>query len=321
MPDPTSPSPHPRSPRVGGSAALEGEVLPPAIRTVNPSPPPLEEVAAAPPLAVGSRVVMAALGVLALALAGGAGAFGTYVWRHHAVVAGAQSHATTLALSRLGQQVADLKASVELAQQDPTVRNLKKGVDQLKAELDNLRTTEATAVAQLTGRLDKPVTPAMSPAIADVVARLDKLDHDPRLADITARLDRIERQVSAAAATGSITPHAAAVQPPATQPAAAPPPTAQSSASSPSAAQPSVAQTVVSQASLAAKPVRPVVLDNWIVRDVYSGIALVEGRSGSVREVVPGEMLPGAGEVRAIQRHGRGWVVVTSRGIIDTETW
>ena len=81
-------------------------------------------------------------------------------------------------------------------------------------------------------------------------------------------------------------------------------------------------QAAVTQTAVAAKPsVRPAVLDNWIVRDVYSGIALVEGRSGSVREVVPGEVLPGAGEVRAIERHGRGWIVVTSRGIIDTETW
>ena len=55
-----------------------------------------------------------------------------------------------------------------------------------------------------------------------------------------------------------------------------------------------------------------------MVRDVYRGIALVEGPQGAV-EVMPGDTLPGAGTVRAIERRGDGWVVVTSRGYVDYE--
>jgi hypothetical protein len=60
----------------------------------------------------------------------------------------------------------------------------------------------------------------------------------------------------------------------------------------------------------------PQLLADWVVRDVYRGIALVEGPQGAV-EVVPGDVLPGAGTVRAIERRGDGWIVITSRGFVD----
>ena len=60
----------------------------------------------------------------------------------------------------------------------------------------------------------------------------------------------------------------------------------------------------------------PQLLQDWVVRDVYRGIALVEGPQGAV-EVMPGDVLPGAGTVRAIQRRGDGWIVVTSCGFVD----
>jgi hypothetical protein len=65
-----------------------------------------------------------------------------------------------------------------------------------------------------------------------------------------------------------------------------------------------------------ARPSVPVIR-NWVVRGVYDGVALVESAQGAV-EVAPGEFLPGAGRVRSIERSGRGWIVVTSRGVIDS---
>ena len=38
-----------------------------------------------------------------------------------------------------------------------------------------------------------------------------------------------------------------------------------------------------------------------------------------MREIAPGQYLPGVGEVRSIERRGRSWVVVTSRGIIEAD--
>ena len=203
---------------------------------------------------------------------------------------------TTVALARFGKDIGELKVSVESTRQDETVRALKKSVDLLKAELDGLRGNDASAIAQLTAKLDKAAqTPA--PGLSDVMTRIDKIDHDSRLTDIAARLDRIEHQVSSSTSTGTV---AIPVRPPAPL---------------------SISAQNGTSTALLTKPVKQAVLDNWIVRDVYSGIALVEGRSGGVREVVPGETLPGAGEVRSIERRGRAWIVVTSRGIIDTETW
>ena len=65
---------------------------------------------------------------------------------------------------------------------------------------------------------------------------------------------------------------------------------------------------------------RPAVVQGWLLRDVYGGLALVEGRFGGLREVAPGEFVPGAGEIRSIERRGRGWVVVTSRGLIVADS-
>lgn len=79
-------------------------------------------------------------------------------------------------------------------------------------------------------------------------------------------------------------------------------------ASLPAGAEPQSAMTEV-------KP-QPRLLTNWVVRDVYDGIALVEGPEGAL-EVMPGDTIPGAGTVRSIERRGGGWIVLTSRGLVD----
>lgn len=61
-------------------------------------------------------------------------------------------------------------------------------------------------------------------------------------------------------------------------------------------------------------------LNGYVLRDVYDGAALVEGRRGFI-EIVPGMRLPGAGRVRSIRRQGGRWVVVTTRGIIDSRPY
>nr|WP_245496732.1 hypothetical protein [Lichenibacterium ramalinae] len=66
-------------------------------------------------------------------------------------------------------------------------------------------------------------------------------------------------------------------------------------------------------------PARVATVEGWMLRDVYGGVALLEGRHGGLREVAPGEFVPGVGEIRSIERRGRGWVVVTSRGLIQAD--
>jgi hypothetical protein len=52
-----------------------------------------------------------------------------------------------------------------------------------------------------------------------------------------------------------------------------------------------------------------------VLRRVYDGAALIEGRDGII-EVEPGIVAPGLGRVESIKRQDGRWVVVTSRGLV-----
>ena len=61
-------------------------------------------------------------------------------------------------------------------------------------------------------------------------------------------------------------------------------------------------------------------LRGYVLRDVFEGVALVEGNDG-IRAVKPGFTLPEGSKVTAIERHDGKWVVVTTGGIISDEPW
>ncbi len=256
---------------------------------------------------------------------------------------------------RQADTIRGLKKSVDVLKQDlEGVRAASAGaVGQLGAKLDKLDRDPGPKLNEIAARLDK-LDHDPSPKLAEISARLDRLDREPdaKIAQVasqlTARLDRIERQVASSDATGSIPPQAAvaaqvkaplppqrAVQPPASAAAAAPvgavpparPEIAKADPVKADAAKPDGASKpdVVAKADAAPQPrlqeasTRPATVDGWLLRDVYGGVALVEGRAGGLREVAPGEYVPGVGEIRSIERRGRGWVVVTSRGIIQAD--
>jgi hypothetical protein len=58
-------------------------------------------------------------------------------------------------------------------------------------------------------------------------------------------------------------------------------------------------------------------IGDYTVREVQDGIALVQGRAGGLYEVGPGDRLPGAGRILAVEKIGQKWVVVTESGRID----
>jgi hypothetical protein len=109
-----------------------------------------------------------------------------------------------------------------------------------------------------------------------------------QLAKITERFDRMER---ARAETG-VSKETTGLVP--TGPAAAP--AAASSATGPAAAPPAV--------------------PGWAVRDVYRGVALIQGPRFGLIEVEAGDVIPGIGRVESIRKQDGHWVVTTSRGII-----
>ncbi len=131
-------------------------------------------------------------------------------------------------------------------------------------------------------------------AVAQLTSKFDRLDREQgaRMDRLAERMERVERAASAPQPTATISQ----------LPAPAPP--------APVALPANPGETRVPQSSGAETP-----LPAYVLRQVRGGAALVESRAG-LREVLPGDNLPGAGTVRAIERRGRQWVVVTSAGII-----
>jgi hypothetical protein len=60
---------------------------------------------------------------------------------------------------------------------------------------------------------------------------------------------------------------------------------------------------------------KPPIVPGWVLRRVYDGAALIEGRDGII-EVETGSVTPGLGRIEGIKRQDGRWVVVTSRGLV-----
>jgi len=150
------------------------------------------------------------------------------------------------------------------------------GLKALTAQLTTDVAALRTAVEQST-----KLTAAQFGKITDRIERAEHTQGEPaaRIAKIAETLERMERRAASpshADVTGSVT----VVQPPQPEP----------------------------------KP-KPAIIDDYVVRKVFDGVALVEGRRGII-EVEPGSTLPGAGRVEEIRRQDGRWVVVTNKGLI-----
>jgi regulator of replication initiation timing len=203
--------------------------------------------------------------------------------------------------------------SLDRAELVRSTRKMTEDLRLLKTDVESLRATLAQSVSAnnqhaldkgldgLKTRLDAAKTETGA-AIADLATKVEHLQRDPaaKLGELSERLERIERQTAAPLVTGSIAPvpiKASPGLPLANRTKAEPP-------------------QVKPQTSVRAKKA-PELITSWVVRDAYDGIALVENARGSI-EVALGETIPGAGTVKAIERRGDGWIVITSRGLIDS---
>ena len=178
------------------------------------------------------------------------------------------------------------------------VRSLKANVEALRAALS--QTAKDTAgLAGLKTRLDALKTDT-SASIAELAGKVERMQREPeaKLSQIIERLDRMEGQIIAKPlASGS--------------PVGAPAP-AKAVSGNPvhvAEAKPPLDSTNGQR--------NPQLITNWVVRDVYDGIALVESPRGSI-EVTPGETIPGEGTVKSIERRGTGWIVITNLGLVDS---
>ncbi len=65
-------------------------------------------------------------------------------------------------------------------------------------------------------------------------------------------------------------------------------------------------------------PARPAIIEGWVVRDVYRGVAVLQGRRLGIIEVEAGDTVPGVGRIESIKRQDGRWVVMTPKGLITS---
>jgi hypothetical protein len=176
-------------------------------------------------------------------------------------------------------------ALLNLASGPATAQPMREAVVEAEA-IKALIAQLASDVGALKAALEQTgkVTAAQFGKVAERLERAERAQAEPvaKLAKIGETVERLERRAptptppAPAEVTGSINPP----HPPALEP----------------------------------KP-KPTILDDYVVRKVFDGVALVEGRRGII-EVEPGSTLPGAGRVEEIRRQDGRWVVVTNKGLI-----
>lgn len=190
---------------------------------------------------------------------------------------------------KLGDEIHALQTRVDalrVAAQTATpedVRGLKKGLDGLRASLDAAKAETSASIAQLSVKVDR---------LQREEAKLQPID----------KTSHGEHSAGAPATTASIThaaaPHGAAVET--------------------ALLGPSLPKGQAQPLASAAEPKKKLqLLVDWVVRDVYQGVALVDGPDGSI-EVARGDSIPGAGTVESIERKNGGWIIITSRGIVGS---
>ena len=167
------------------------------------------------------------------------------------------------------------------------------------------------AIAQLEARLDAGAGKT-STKLTQFASQLEKLDAQSaresaaKLSEITERLDRLHHQIATISmeTTGSI---------PKPTPAAArrcsrftrPPPSRRPGRYGPRKHRPTARR-------------RRACLTIGFCAASTTERRWSRERKG-LREVTPGSVLPGAGRVKSIERHGGNWVVITTAGVIDPE--
>ncbi len=218
----------------------------------------------------------------------------------------------------LRAELGTLHAALQRDQVPGQVRALAGDLEGVKAGLSTVKGETTTAIAVLSDKIDKA-----------------QRETNAKVQHLATASGPLERQGVDTTSTGSITPNEmkpAEVRPVATKPGLPvqshalpiPAPVAKPAPATRLASAEDVrkdeARKDEAHKTLADKAggdatAKSAVLPGWVVREVYQGVALIEGRRGEL-EVVPGVSIPGAGVVKSIDRHGNGWTVTTTKGLL-----
>jgi hypothetical protein len=153
-------------------------------------------------------------------------------------------------------------------------------IAQLRTDLAALKTSFEGGTKAANGQFTK---------MSERFDRVERAQAEPaaKIAKAVDAIERLEKRIDTASSSKETTGSVAQTQPPAATP--------------------------VSVQS----PQQPVV-EGWVVRDVYRGAAVIQGRRFGMMEVEPGDTIPGVGRVEAIRKQEGRWVVVTSKGVIGS---
>jgi hypothetical protein len=196
-----------------------------------------------------------------------------------------------MATAGLGHFLGENTASASNPTLEAAIARIDADIANLKVSVEHTSKVGMTQFNKTSDRLDK-----VEKAQAEPAAKLAKLSE----AVEKLRAAPVAAAAAAKEVTGSIAPVA----------------TTSASAPKSEAAKSETARTDVAK-SEAAKPevARLPTVEGWVLRDVTTGSALIEGRRG-MYEVFAGDPVPGLGRVDAIRRQDGRWVVVTSKGLI-----
>jgi hypothetical protein len=208
-----------------------------------------------------------------------------------------------------------MRASTQSAAPDD-IHGLRKSVDALRASLDTVKTETSTQITDLNAKIarlqheeargqpfdksgrDEHAAAAAGGA-AEMHAGLNPANANVIHPGTQASNNTTTIHPTAPATTGTTTQHA---QHGDTQTALAGPP---------------LPKDQVQPPSPDAKKKPQQMLVGWVIRDVYRGVALIDGPDGTI-EVAKGDVIQGAGTVESIEHRNGGWVLVTNRGIVGS---
>lgn len=213
---------------------------------------------------------------------------------------GAATRHVALELARMEARVEALARQIPPPSQATELAALQTSVENLKSALDITRVRTADAVSQ-------------------VKAKIDGVSREPvaQIQTVLHRLDLIEQRQSEQTAESL---RVATIPPPSeTAPLATALARSSPEVSAPEATRATPA-SFAEPALLPASVRAAIPPGGYVLRQVEDGLAFIESRDG-LRTVQPGQVLPGAGRVRAIEKRGDKWIVVTSAGVIDGDLY
>lgn len=238
------------------------------------------------------------------------------------------------AMASLASRLDEVEAASRQMQSQDLV-GMKASLAAMQENLEASRAQTHMAIIEFTARvdkLDKEAGARMAAAGRQTIERFERMDREvsARIGEVSRavaqtaqRLDKLEQRPAPPVASVSPAPLPTFAQPapiiPAPPAALAPQAAAPAAPPLPPLAIPSETTQVAPTPPRSARASR-IPVNGYVLRDVRDGVAVLEGHTG-MRQVTLGDAIPGAGTVRAIQKRGGEWVVVTSIGVIDGKAY